>query len=136
MSNDYVLFCAEIPKLSPTEEDWLRTEWGSWRVQDAELDDPKCSGIDVSFDGLSTDRTFSIYSEESGKPETAADFLQLFLDRFRPKEVLSFEYVFTNDSGCPEGYGGGAVVLSAARAEWLSTRTWVEEMTKNVLEGK
>jgi hypothetical protein len=54
-----------------------------------------------------------IYTEESCDLEALGDVLVFFLRKFRPDDIIGFEYAHTCSKPRPGEFGGGALVASA-----------------------
>lgn len=66
-----------------------------------------------------------LVSEEAGDPEQAAGVLQTYLKEFHPEKSLAFEWACTCSKMRPEGFGGGAVFITAEKAIYMGTGKWV-----------
>jgi len=71
-----------------------------------------------------------------GSPDEAALLVQKFLARFRPTEVVAFEWANSCSKPRLDSFGGGAVVISATNIEWNSTSQWVYDMTRKLTEQR
>ena len=63
-----------------------------------------------------------IYTEENCDLEALGDLLVCFLEKFRPNEVISFQYAHTCSKPRPGEFGGGA--LAACSECFLITSTY------------
>ncbi len=132
MADYYVQYSVEIDKLTDDEIKWLK----------ARLNDVEEVGADDDVDDLGQvelrDRTLWFCAEESGDPRAIAKFVRDFLKRFRPNDSFSLEYAFTCSKPRLDGFGGGAIFVTAERIEHLDSSTWLraqcEEHEKRIIE--
>lgn len=71
------------------------------------------------IDVRDAENTIYISDEESMDVERAVEFVQAILQHDKSKDVVFFEWANTSSRPLLDGYGGGAVVVSADDAEWI-----------------
>jgi hypothetical protein len=125
----YTHFSFAIEKLTDDERAWLRTLLAGAGDEPTEdlarlLSDPDYVGFSWAFED---DGSLWVYSDTSGTPEDAAALVQEFLSRFRPDDVLAFEWANTCSRPRLDAYGGGAVVVTAEEQRWMSSAQWLVE---------
>lgn len=69
-------------------------------------------------------------SEENGDIEQVAVVLRDFLEKFHPDRSVGFEWAATCSKMRPDGFGGGAVFVTAQDIKYMSTNVWLEEQQK------
>ena len=88
MANNYTQFSFLIGDITPEEKVWCETQVD----ENIEVDDDDDRwGFSIEIDG--TDLV--IFAEENGNVEHTATFVQAFLKKFRPKEVVCFSWAET-----------------------------------------
>lgn len=124
MADYYTQYSAEIDNLTDGEIKWLEVRLKD--IEDARADD---DDFDQDIDDLGQmelrDRTIWFYGEESGDPRAVADFVQGFLKQFRPNDSFSMGHTFSCSRPRLDGFGGGAVFVTAERIEHLDSFSWL-----------
>jgi hypothetical protein len=152
MATYYTLFAVTINNLSVDELTWCITRIALLEKDDdqrtpeenAEL---KATGYDGDggcllsvtscTDESGDDRLVHLYSEEDGNVGHLALFFQEFLKRFRPTEIIAFQWAVTANKPVTEAFGGGACVVTAAEFRWLHTSNWViDQVNDAAMDGK
>ena len=139
MANNYTLFSTALGKCTNEECEWLKAEYA--RTHDETLVDPS-SGDEVdnpdydqeagTFDFDMDAGDVSIYSEECGDCEAAANLIQAFLKKFRPKQYTTLEAAFTCSKARPGEFGGSVCVITAKKQHWMNTSTWADLQAKKL----
>lgn len=126
MANNYCNFSTTLQKITEKEQEWLNAvssldveeEWEKFHelVPEAERGEfDYCLRFDMKLikrhDGT-TDLWISS-GEESGQPYHAAVILKELLKRFRPTEIVTYEWADFCDKLCADEFGGGCVVVTA-----------------------
>ena len=121
MADYYTEYSAEIDELTDDEIKWL----------EARFKDIEEAGADDDVDDLGQvelrDGTLWFCAEESGDPRAVAEFVRDFLKRFRPNDSFSLEYALTCSKPRLDGFGGGAVFVTAVEIEHMDTAAWLAE---------
>ena len=154
MANNYTLFSFDIPAITVDEAEWCVKElkrredsddelcgW-TWKVLGAdERPELRTAVADALEREQQADprRRLWLYAEESANIETAVRFLQDFLARWRPADVLGFEWAHTCSSPRLGEFGGGAAVVTANYIKWMNTTQWLgrtlAQTTKQITRG-
>lgn len=133
MANYYTTYVWYSPKLTKAEQKWFTEELKRRAATLADPDDDaNADYFDWEFfsskEGAPPDR-LKLHNHEGGEGNVA-NLLQTFLKRFHPDKVVAFELAQTCDKDRSDGFGGGAVVISAKRIQWLFTYPWVQRRLK------
>ncbi len=123
MANYYtqLRFKVDIPDTS--NRDWLLDELN--RSQALDLDDHIGIEYTKEQDGI------WFWSEESARGiEKLANILSAFLKRFYPHKCITFCWGDTCSKPRLDGFGGGAVFVTADKIKWMNTYTWQDEQVK------
>lgn len=125
MANYYTEFALSI-NVTPEEAKWLdATLEGENHEADSELS--YCS--DWKFD--EKEGVFHFSSEGgSDDVEKLAELLQTFIKKFNG-DPIAFEYAFTCSKHKPDAFGGGACIVTKNDIEWMTTRVWLWEKTRD-----
>ena len=128
MANNYTLFSVSLGKCTNEECEWLRAEYA--RTHDEESPDydqeAGCFDIDIYAGDV------TVYSEECGDCEAAANHIQAFLKKFRPQQWVTLETAFTCSKARPGEFGGSVVLITAKKQVWMNTGTWADEQAKKM----
>ena len=126
MADYYTQYSAEIDKLTDDEIDWLEVRLKD--IEEARANDDGLGEDDHDLGQVELgDRTLWFCARESGDPQAVAVFVQGFLKRFRPNGTFSMEHTFSCSRPRLDGFGGGAIFVTAERIEHLDTFAWVSE---------
>lgn len=143
MANYYTMLSFTIENLTNDEIDWLAGVIGEGYFSEAGLaqfcDDGELAaevgfGCEVELD--EGRRSLWITHDESANPNDAASFVQEFLLRFRPQDVVSFEWADTCSNPRADAYGGGACVVTALGYEMFHTSMWVQRKLTEINTAK
>jgi len=74
--------------------------------------------------------------DAGGDVNSLADFLEKFINQFRPDEVIWFEYAFTCDQLRPGAFGGGCVVIARKASAGMDTSAWAADKEESIKEGR
>ncbi len=132
MADNYLLFAESLWELTPDEEAWLAERLASNNeatndpVADDENDSP--GGFEFEFYGdPSAGRYLKLYAIEAGDPDAAAQFVQEFLQRFRPQASFGLSWCASCSKMRDSEFGGGAVFVTAKHIEAWSSGEWLAE---------
>ena len=130
MANNYQQHSFMIDKLSPTEVSWLETKFDEI---DKSNEDP--SGEYICLGSTEIERRDDgaelwLYAEEGCDLDSLVDFLQSFLKENRPDSYLGFEWANTCSKMRLDEFSGGAVFITADKADWISTYDFLETKRK------
>lgn len=129
MADYYTQYSAEIAKLTDAEIKWLEARLKD--IEDARADD---DGLDDDGDDLGQvelqDRTLWFYGRESGDPRAIAEFVQGFLKQFRPNGSFSMGHTFSCSRPRLDGFGGGAVFVTAESIKHVDSDMWLWDRCK------
>lgn len=150
MADYYTQFSAEIGDLTKEEREWLETylkppeddklnddsyleKWAKDR------DDPYKKFVGdpefwPHFEWLFEGDNWWIFSEESGLVDAVEYVVQKFLEKFRPQQYFSMEWAATCSKPRIDGFGGGAIFVTAKGSQWISTGQWVEDRVTKLNE--
>lgn len=120
MADNYTSFSLQIENLTEAEIAWIKEfrliedpeeEWEvfSKMVPRADKDDFYGMGFNHSLDRDG----WWIYSEDGGMSYNAGVVIRAFLAKFRPKEIVMFQWADTCSKPAIDQFGGGVVVVTA-----------------------
>lgn len=69
--------------------------------------------------------TMTVISTGSGNLETLVPMLEWWLKDREIEEALQFDYAFTSSPMRTDGFGGGAVHITAEETRWFDTKSWM-----------
>ena len=134
MADNYQQFSEEIKKLTPKEEKWLRDLLATHETRKSFLfearryiDEGEDLGFSWSFDD---ELGLWVYAEDAVNIEHIVLLVRAFLKKFRPKTCWTLEYAETCSKPRIGAFGGGAVIVTATNAQWLSTGMWRHDQVK------
>lgn len=138
MADNYQQFSEEIKKLTPKEEKWLRDLLATPETRESFLlearrhvDEEEDLDFSWSFDDDEVEGMgLWVYAEDAGNIEHVVLLVRAFLKKFRPKTCWTLEYADTCSRPRIGAFGGGAVLVTATDAQWLSTSTWRHDQVK------
>jgi hypothetical protein len=126
MADYYMSYSAEIKGLTEEESKWAHS-----RIKEIEDAGDEDAGDEDAVCGLGeievVDGVLWFHGEEYGDPGAVAEFAWEFLKRFRPRDSFALEYAHTCSSPRLDGFGGGAVFVTAEGIECVETAAWVAE---------
>ena len=126
MADYYTQYSAEIDKLTDDEIKWLEVRLKD--IEDARADDDGLGEDDNDLGQVELqDRTLWFCGRESGDPRAIAEFVQGFLKQFRPNGSFSMGHTFSCSRPRLDGFGGGAVFVTAESIEHVNSDTWLRE---------
>lgn len=131
MAEYHTLFSLQINGLNKKERAWLEKEL----YKNSEKTETAYEEHYLYFDNdllvfcfwFISPTSLWIFSEDYGKPDIVADFIQKFLNKFRKNETFGFSYALTASKPILDGFGGGAYFISAKKQKWLGTDMWLME---------
>lgn len=137
MADYYTQFSFMVP-VAPEQAEavdaWLKETLGEgedgsypgWEKLSAEGDGfPPC--FEAEF--IPKESGIWIHSDD-GDPNQAAILVYAYLGAFNVKDRIGFEYAMTCSKPRLDGFGGGAVVVSAEGVEHFGTATWLDQWLK------
>ena len=134
MANNYQQHSFMINSLTPTEITWLETKFDeidkSNENDEGEYTDIGSTEIEQSADGRDDGADLWLYAEEGADLDSLVDFLQDFLKENRPDSYLGFEWANTCSKMRLDEFSGGAVFITADKADWVSTYDFLETKRK------
>ena len=122
MANNYTLFSVSLGKCSNEECEWLKTEY-AYKHEETLVD-----SFHINIDAGDV----TIYSDECGDCEAAANLIQAFLKKFRPKQWVILETAFTCSKARPGEFGGAVVLVTAKKQHWMNTSQWATSQAKQL----
>ncbi len=149
MADNFLQFSAEIPKLTDEERTWAKVHLDLFGDEAPQEGDPGYAefteligvyGLEDDDDTLGFDWQFDeglwIYGELNGNPDHVAAFVQMFLKKFRPKDAFAMSWGTTCSRLRIDGFGGGAIFVTAEKVEWMNAWTWCDKKWKEFRERK
>lgn len=67
-----------------------------------------------------------IYSTEAGNVDFVGYVVQEFLQKFRSNQCFSMEWASTCSKPLADGFGGGAIFVTADEVKYITTSSWVD----------
>jgi len=105
-------YSAEIKGLTDEESKWVHS-----RIKEIEDAGDEDAGDEDAVCGLGevevVDGVLWFQGKEYGDPGAVAEFARDFLRRFRPRDGFALEYAQTCSGPRLDGFGGGAVFVTA-----------------------
>jgi hypothetical protein len=130
MANNYQQHSFMINSLTSTEIIWLETKFDEI---DKSNDDPSGEYTDIGsteIERRDDGADLWLYAEEGADLESLVDLLQDFLKENRPDSYLGFEWANTCSKMRLDEFSGGAVFITADKADWISTYDFLETKRK------
>ena len=103
MANTYLAFSQIIENLGLDEYSWLKLEATKFNEQE------------FAFEWEISDGEFWFYAEDSGNVDDTANFVQKFLQKFRPTDAIVISYAYYCSKPRIDSAGGGAVLVTAPK---------------------
>jgi len=144
MADYYTHFSTKLEELTDTERTWLEEE----------LDSPEDRGLKGNklrmwekrygaeeadswpeFEFVFTGNDLCLYCDDYGNLEHVASIIYEFLRKFRKKDYHIMEWAMTCSKPDPDGFTGGAIVITAKEVEYLSMSDLIVAKTAE-LEAK
>lgn len=135
MSDNYTQFSEIVPGITDAEKRWIELVLTDWENHD-EPGQPIHTHLDAEgdvdlykymhedgynhFDWSIDKDGLWIRAEESGEPDKVADFMQVFLRKFRPTETFSLTWASTCSRLRVSEFCGGAVLVTADWIKWYT----------------
>jgi hypothetical protein len=144
MSDVYTLYSAAIYNLTKEEEAWWKNlhwpvdlpenELNVWMGERGYENEDDFPGFEYRFLPEKTEKGeethFMIYDgggESQANLEAIARTVQEFLRLYRPKDCFHLSWAETCSPTEIDGFGGGAVFVTAEKSEWESTSLWLDD---------
>lgn len=125
MSEAYTQFSEKLYDLTDEEIAWIEAYLGN------QSDD--CS---LMFEWELDGNDLWIFDEGNGSPEDVGYFVRDFLAMFRPDEVWSMQWAYTNKDLRLGAFGGGAMVVTAKNVYIKDTHHLVRQLLAKHEESK
>lgn len=154
MTQRYTKFCAEVPLRSQDEEAWWGEQLAQLLVQPPVAIRDRATWLRkstgailvhqhyaiadwVCFETVANGvRRLCIVATNRGEPSLIVTLVRDFLKQFRPQGWWAMEWATTSDNAQDaDGYGGGAVFVTANSVRWCTPRTFIEEHVADHEEG-
>ena len=132
MANYYTDFSFRVENVTQEEMAWALQEYEKGDLIDEGAD------YDGYYFGLKERGDALWFSSEDGGGDvnSLADFLEKFINQFRPDEVIWFEYAFTCDQLRVGAFGGGCVVIGKEGQHWMDIGAWAADKEESIKEGR
>jgi hypothetical protein len=151
MANNYTQFSEEIENITPEEATWvkefLQTEAPDRDSHPAEFEDwCDVHSVDPMDDHavkyypyfswalVNNNTALWLYSDESGDPDAVGEFVQAFLEKFRPEGVFTLTCSMTCSKPRISEFGGGWIVVSADKIKYGNTWTEASKAAEEMLK--
>jgi hypothetical protein len=121
MADYYTSYSAEIAGLTDEEIAWVKSRIKE--IGDADDEDAGCGLGEVEV----ANGAIWFHGQEYGDPGAVAEFARDFLKRFRPRDSFALEYAHICSRPRLDGFGGGAVFVTAEGIECVKTAAWMAE---------
>lgn len=148
MANNYLQFSESLELKNPEEKEWFRRyldavdrdseeHWGRAGTPLTEASrfwDDLCKEHDcevLSFNVDIRDTHVSFVAEEGGNPDEVAKWVQHFFKEMRPtgKDFFTLSWAETCSKMRTGEFGGGALCVTKDTMEYMSSWSFIEEMT-------
>jgi hypothetical protein len=124
VANYYTHFTAYLKDLTPEQLAWCVERLRRARAEEQEDEEGNPM---FEFDWTPKADALHIYSDERSNVEHVASFVQEFLRTFRPRDSWSLQYANVCDKRRSDGFGGGALFVTANEVQWFDTGSWLQE---------
>lgn len=131
MADYYTNFSAVLKLSNEREKKWCEDRFKKW--EEIENEDSGCIGPDFQY--VIKDDSLWMYTEESGNVDEVAGFVQIFLREFHPTGYWCMEWSNTCNKLRSDGFGGGAVFVTAEVISSLNSYQWLESQIEQVKKG-
>ena len=143
MANNYLQFSEAINNITPEEAEWSRA-----RLQEmTDKFSDSCGdegwyfewAIHEAHSGEETPHIW-LYAEEGGEPDHVAEFVQEFLNKFRPSESFSLTWACFCSKPRVGEFDGGGIFVTAKDVKWFVPVDLIEkarnEFENSLKKGK
>lgn len=145
MANNYQQWATEITDLTEAEMAWFKAclTWKPPYNADYELPDDfespdwydwDAEGVGFEYDFHEKGRTLHVYATESGNLNTLEELMREFIEKFRPNYVFTVQWADSCSRMRVDEFGGGAMVVSRLRTEYIDTYRWSQDLVKKMEE--
>ena len=112
----------ELTRATADEDDTLGCEW---EIQtQGPLNNPQVPTA-----------TLWVHSFEWGNLNLLDDILTKYLEKFAPNESITIEWGNSCSKPRPDGFGGGAMVITATKTYSMNTSNWIDKTLKGLKKG-
>lgn len=140
MANYYTEFSFVIENVTDEEANWCleehKKDFNDWCEPDLSYDFWDF-GLELEESELDGSKQIWIYSDgDTANVEALADFLAIFLEKFRPDDIIWFEWANTCSKLVLGSFGGGACVVSKEGQKFFDTFDWAYETQEEILKNR
>jgi hypothetical protein len=129
VANYYTEYHVVIENLSLQEYDWLET----LKIENLAPELPEPDMIGFSWELICKPNSLTFWLRGHDMIENACVFLQMFLRKFRPAEVIKFEWAEFCSKPRVDGFGGGAAIVSARDYVCRNTSDILRDLEKELV---
>lgn len=116
-------FVVSVDNVSATGKAWAEQAYPALRfTPEKEANDPPQTWTMQTNSDLSLDL------------DEVIDFAQTYLHECDPAGVVTIEWANTCNKMRPDGFGGGAAVVTATRVEYITTHEWIAQRLADLSE--
>lgn len=139
MANNYQQWSTEITDLTEEEMTWFN-ECFAWEPSDEEgADGPAwydwdAEGVGFEYELKRKVGSLHVYAEEFGNLGTLEALMREFIEKFRPNYVFTVQWADSCSRMRVDEFGGGAMVVSRLRTEYIDTYRWCQDLVKKMEE--
>lgn len=150
MADNFLQFSTEISNLNKEERAWCEAHLSLFGDEPPQEKDEgyeeftRLAGIyeledetdTLGFDWKFEDDGLWIVAELNGNPDHVAHFMQMFLQKFRPKDALCFSWATTCSRPLLDEFGGGAAFITAKKIQWNNVWDWADQKWRAFRKGE
>lgn len=139
MADNYQQWSTEITDLTEEEMTWFN-ECFAWEPSDEEgADGPAwydwdAEGVGFGYELDRKEGSLHVYAEEFGNLDTLEALMREFIEKFRPNYVFTVQWADSCSKMRVDEFGGGAMVVSRLRTEYIGTYRWSQDLVKKMEE--
>ena len=149
MANYYRQFCGILEEV--TDDEWKTlSEWVAPVIQTPNFSEKKwrkllreqpwrdkehdelCCNFTVERDGA----IVYLGTDEYGDVDALSKYVQAFLKKHRTEGYYIMGWADTCDKSRPNGFGGGAVLVTTREISFINSYTWIDEQVKKLKAAK
>jgi len=141
MSRGSVLFSQKIRAQTKDEHAWLckvaERLWGK-RAEEEGWPEKAEAFCDIPVDDLIfpdwvplKNGGILVYTKDGASPAAVTPLVRLFLRRYHKNKYWIMEWAETSSKPHAGAFGGGAVFVTADRAHWFTTSSWIRNKIEN-----
>jgi len=130
MADYHMQYSFKIEDLKPEEVAWFNTEFDAADNRNEKRYETEDEWINLGEWELVDDDSSLWFHGYEGFSADLADMFQAFLKEHRPDGYIAFEWANTCTKDRLDGFSGGACFVTAEKAEWNGTHSFIDDKTR------